>query len=345
MTERSVRQNVRVSVGGEVMRLELSNVFGSGEVKIASVYVAPALDSYKIDAKRAVWLKFRGKDSVTIVPGRSVFSDAVRFKFAARQRLSITINYLKAPNEPTVHMGSRTTSFILHGATTPQTDFRESFREDHWFNIAAVDVMSAKARAVAILGNSITDGKCSTTNGDDRWPDFLSEVLPETAVLNLGIGANCVLSKFIGQPGEKRFDRDILEQRGLKAILVFEGTNELGRGRERMGCAKELIAAYRGFIRKAQQRHIRIYGCTILPFKRSPYYSYNHERGRNTVNDWIRHSGEFDGVIDFDKLMCNPFDRAELRPAWQADWLHPNPAGYREMGKYAAERLNILLKR
>ena len=98
MTERSVRQNVRVSVGGEVMRLELSNVFGSGEVKIASVYVAPALDSYKIDAKRAVWLKFRGKDSVTIVPGRSVFSDAVRFKFAARQRLSITINYLKAPN-------------------------------------------------------------------------------------------------------------------------------------------------------------------------------------------------------------------------------------------------------
>lgn len=344
MTERSVRQNVMVSIGGDVMRLELSNVFGRGEVKIGSVYVAPALDAYKIDARRAVYLKFRGKDTVTIAPGRAVFSDAVRFRLARRQRLAVTINYIAAPNEPTVHMGSRTTSYILHGATTPQTDFRDSFREDHWFNISAIDVYTDRARAVAILGNSITDGKCSTTNKNDRWTDFLSESLPETGVLNLGIGANCVLSKFIGEPGEKRFDRDILEQRGLKAIIVFEGTNDLGRSRDGVVTARQLIEAYRKFIRKAHQRHIPIFGCTILPFKRCPYYSSNHERGRNIVNDWIRHGGEFDGVIDFDRLMSDPFDRAQLRPAWQADWLHPNPEGYREMGKYAAERLKVLLK-
>ena len=344
MTERSVRQCVKVSVAGDVVRLELSNAYGSGPVKIGSVYIAPSLEAYKIDPRRAVYLKFRGKDTVTIAPGKSVFSDAVRFKLAARQRVAITINYVSAPNEPSVHMGSRTTSYILHGTSTPKTDFRESFREDHWFNIAALDVVSNRARAVAVLGNSITDGKCSTTNKNDRWPDFLSENLPGMGVLNLGIGANCVLSKFIGEPGEKRFDRDILGQRGLKAILVFEGTNDLGRSRDGVACARQLIEAYRKFISKARQRHIRIYGCTILPFKRSPYYSYNHERGRNIVNDWIRYSGEFDGVIDFDRLMSDPFDRSQLRPAWQADWLHPNPAGYREMGKYAAERLKVLLK-
>ena len=344
MTDRAVRQVVRVSAGGSTVRLQLSNVYGSGAVRISSAYIAHVgRNDHEIVPRSAAYLTFKGKRGTEIKAGQAMFSDALRFKLLPLQKLSITINYAKAPSEPTVHMGSRTTSYILHGTATPMTDFKESFREDHWFNIAAVDVLSTTDKAVVVIGNSITDGKNSTTNRNDRWTDRMAEVMPETGVLNLGIGANCVLSKFIGTPAVKRFDRDVLSQRGIKAVIVFEGTNDLGRSRDGMVTASELIAAYRDFIRKAHRRHIRIYFCTILPFKRSPYYSYSHERGREAVNGWIRHSGEHDGCIDFDRLMRNPFDARELRPAWQSDWLHPNPAGYKEMGLYATKRLKELL--
>ena len=214
MSNRSVRQIVKVSAGGKVVRLQLSNIFSTESVVIRSVYIAHALDSFRIDAKSARYLKFSGKDAVTIEPGRSLFSDPLAFDLRPLESLAITINYESAPRNPTVHMGSRTTSYILKGVSTPETDFSRAFRYEKWFNIAALEVLSNDIRTFAIIGNSITDGKGSTTDHQNRWPDemsfYLNGPLKEAAqnqqmtsaykqwgVLNLGIGNNRVLSSMV----------------------------------------------------------------------------------------------------------------------------------------------------
>lgn len=345
LTRRSVRQVVRVSIGGNVVRLKLSNKYSFEPVVISSVYIAPTTEEYRISPKQAKYLSFGRHRGVFIRPGSEVYSDALHFKIEPLQRLSITINYAKAPNEPTVHMGSRTTSYIVHGSSNPFTTFWHAFREDHWFNISALEVYTREPSAVAILGNSITDGKNSTTNKQNRWPDIMANYLPGVGVLNLGIGANCVLSTFIGTPGKERFAHDILGQRGLKAIIIFEGTNDLGRCRDGMAMARKLVETYREFIKLSHMRHIKILGATIMPVKGCIYFTPSHERGRQWLNQWIRKSGEFDGVIDFDELMHDPKNPLRLRPEWQSDWLHPNAEGYRVMGEYAAKKMKEFFRR
>lgn len=351
MTDRSVRQVVKVSIGGDILRLQLSNEVSREPVEIASVYIAEAGASYQIFEHTATYLKFGGKRKVTIPSGRNVFSDPIRYHLKPLQRLSITINYVRAPKEPTVHMGSRTTTYILKGATRPSADFSKAFREDHWFNISAIDVADAKASAVAILGNSITDGKNSTTNAQNRWPDRMAESLylmqhsrshrlGKVGVLNLGIGNNRVLSVGLGSPGKERFERDVLMQRGVQRVIIFEGINDIGTSRDGLLTARRLIEAYKVMAAKAHALHMRVYGATITPMKGSGYYSIEHELIREAVNRWIRATKDFDAVIDFDELMRDPIDPHAMRRNWQSDWLHPNAEGYYQMGIYAARVLD-----
>lgn len=352
MTNRSVRQVVKVSIGGNVIRLQLSNELSSEPVEITSVYIAKAGNGpeiYKISAK---YLQFGKKRQVVIPAGKAVFSDALKFKLQPLERVSITINYLKAPKEPTVHMGSRTTSYILRGVTNSYTDFTTAFKEDHWFNISAIDVLDATASSIAILGNSITDGKGSTTNAQDRWPDFLSAALNngagfnlfkvgKTGILNLGIGNNRILSVGLGAPGKERFDRDILAQRGLRAVIIFEAINDIGTSTNPDETARKLVEAYQVMIKKARQRGLKVYMGTITPFRGCRgYFTEEREKARKIVNSWIRTTHEIDGFIDFDALMRDPSAPEQLRREWQiGDWLHPNPVGYKQMGEYAARFL------
>jgi lysophospholipase L1-like esterase len=351
MTWRSVRQVVKVSVGGDIVRLKLSNEESKEPLVIKSVYIATSTDSFAIEPLSAKYLRFSGKHTVTIEPGKAAVSDAVRFMLKPLQRLAITINYKTAPQEPTVHQGSRTTSYITRGYTDPYSDFSHAFREDHWFNIAAMDVYNIKASSIAIIGNSITDGKNTTTNAQNRWPDIMSEDLNSSkdpldiGVLNLGIGGNCVVEQgSVGPLAKDRFDRDVLQQWGLKSVIVFEGINDLGHSRDGKTTARLLIEQYSEMIHKAHLHHLKIYGATITPMKGAGYYSANHEEGRKIVNEWIRTSKEFDGVIDFDELMRDPADHELMRKEWQSDWLHPNPEGYRIMGKFAAEFIRKEMK-
>ena len=355
MTNRSVRQVVKVSCGGDIVRLQLSNIFSTTPVVIRSVYIAPALEGHRIDSAKAVYLGFGGHRAVTVPAGKSIFSDAVRFALKPLQLVAITINYQTAPKSPTVHMGSRTTSYILKGISKPSTDFTHAFRYEKWFNIAALDVYTSDVRTIAILGNSITDGKGSTTDHQNRWPDEMSFQLNEVAgakaekegkkrsqfgVLNLGIGNNRVLSVGFGQPARQRFDRDILEQRGVTDVILFEGINDLGNSKDGVLTAHELVEAYKTMIAKCHRAGLKVWLGTITPMKGAGYYSISHELGRKLVNGWIRAQHEADGVLDFDKLMRDPADQHALRPAWRlADCLHPNAEGYKMMGRYAAERL------
>ena len=350
MTNRSVRQVVKVSIGGDVIRLKLSNIYSMQPVEIRSIYIAHAKDSFSIDAKSAQYFKF-GNSYKTVIPaGKQIVSDALKFNLRNLERVAITINYTSAPEVPTVHMGSRTTSYIMKGVTNAHSSFKEAFQENHWYNISGIDVytMSNNMSAIAIMGNSITDGKCSTDNAQNRWPDMMSEMLQlkhkitNQGVLNLGIGNNRVtVPGGFGALAKERFDRDILMQSGVKKVIIFEGVNDIGAAKSGNSetVARLLIESIQGMVRKAKARKMKVYLGTITPFKGAGYYSHFHEAARLYVNDWIRSQAKnVDGILDFAKLLQDPNDDRRMKREYASnDWLHPNPAGYKAMGIYAAD--------
>ncbi len=349
MTNRSVRQVVKVSIGGDVIRLKLSNIYSMQPVEIRSIYIAHAKDSFSIDAKSAQYFKF-GNSYKTVIPaGKQIVSDALKFNLRNLERVAITINYTSAPEVPTVHMGSRTTSYIMKGVTNAHSSFKEAFQENHWYNISGIDVytMSNNMSAIAIMGNSITDGKCSTDNAQNRWPDVMSEMLQlkhkitNQGVLNLGIGNNRVtVPGGFGALAKERFDRDILMQSGVKKVIIFEGINDIGAAKSGNSetVARQIIESIQGMVRKAKARKMKVYLGTITPFKGAGYYSHFHEAARLYVNDWIRSQAKnVDGILDFAKLLQDPNDDRRMKREYASnDWLHPNPAGYKAMGIYAA---------
>ena len=350
MTNRSVRQVVKVSIGGDVIRLKLSNIYSMQPVEIRSIYIAHAKDSSDIDAKTAQYFKF-GNSYKTVIPaGKQIVSDALKFKLRNLERVAITINYTSAPEIPTVHMGSRTTSYIMKGVTNAHSNFEKAFRENHWYNISGIDVytMSNNMSAIAIIGNSITDGKCSTDNAQNRWPDVMSEMLQlkhkitNQGVLNLGIGNNRVtVPGGFGALAKERFDRDILMQSGVKKVVIFEGVNDIGAARSGSSetVARQIIESIQGMMKKAKARKMKVYLGTITPFKGAGYYTHFHEAARLYVNDWIRSQAkDVDGILDFAKLLQDPNDDRRMKREYASnDWLHPNPTGYKAMGIYAAD--------
>ena len=350
MTNRSVRQVVKVSIGGGVIRLKLSNIYSMQPVEIRSIYIAHAKDSFDIDAKTAQYFKF-GNSYKTVIPaGKQIVSDALKFNLRNLERVAITINYTSAPEVPTVHMGSRTTSYIMKGVTNAHSNFEKAFRENHWYNISGIDVytMSNNMSAIAIIGNSITDGKCSTDNAQNRWPDVMSEMLQlkhkitNQGVLNLGIGNNRVtVPGGFGALAKERFDRDILMQSGVKKVVIFEGVNDIGAAKSGSSetVARQIIESIQGMVKKAKARKMKVYLGTITPFKGAGYYSHFHEAARLYVNDWIRSQAKnVDGILDFAKLLQDPNDDRRMKREYASnDWLHPNPTGYKAMGIYAAD--------
>ena len=350
MTNRSVRQVVKVSIGGDVIRLKLSNIYSMQPVEIRSIYIAHAKDSSDIDAKTAQYFKF-GNSYKTVIPaGKQIVSNALKFKLRNLERVAITINYTSAPEIPTVHMGSRTTSYIMKGVTNAHSNFAKAFRENHWYNISGIDVytMSNNMSAIAIIGNSITDGKCSTDNAQNRWPDVMSEMLQlkhkitNQGVLNLGIGNNRVtVPGGFGALAKERFDRDILMQNGVKKVIIFEGVNDIGAARSGSSetVARQIIESIQGMVKKAKARKMKVYLGTITPFKGAGYYTHFHEAARLYVNDWIRSQARnVDGILDFAKLLQDPNDDRRMKREYASnDWLHPNPTGYKAMGIYAAD--------
>lgn len=344
LSNRSVRQIIHVSTGGDIIRLQLSNVFGSSDTEIKSVYIANAGQAQQIDIKSAKYLTFNGKKNVVIPKGGSLYSDEISFNLKPLQLLSITINYGdKTPENATSHRGSRTTSYIIAGESKPKTNFdTPQEKVDHWYNIAAIDVKTTqKFPVIACLGNSITDGRGTTTNKQNRWTDFLAESLGgKVGVLNLGIGGNAVIKGGLSEPALKRFDRDILGQAAVSSLIIFEGVNDIGGAKKNSEeCADGLIAAYLEMMTKAHNKGIKVYFGTITPFKGNDYYTIFHEAARQYVNEWIRNCKECDGIIDFDALVRDPNDPAKIKAEYSDDWLHLNPKGYEAMGKLAAEKI------
>ena len=339
LSNNSLRQVVRVSIGGDRIRIKLSNEYSKTPLVIKSAYIAVAKGGSNVDPSTSREIKFGGKKNVTIDAGKARYSDKMSFRLSPLQQLSITINYGETPVVLTGHPGSRTTSYIISGSSKPKSDFSKAATTDHWYTISAIDVEAgANAGCVAVLGNSITDGRGSTTNMQDRWTDQLATRLQNSAstknigVLNLGIGGNCVLRGGLGDPAVNRYNRDIISQSGVKWVVIYEGVNDLGGCRDGKYTANELIAAYKRMIAKAHSQGMLVYGATITPFKNHSYFKEQSELGRSMVNEWIRHGGWFDSVIDFDKCIRDVADTLKISDALQSDYLHPNAEGYKQMG-------------
>lgn len=346
LSNSSVRQVVHLSVAGDSLRLKLSNEHSEAPLEIKSVYIANTQGGCEIDQKSLTELKFKGVSGADVPWGGTVVSDPVAFRTSPLQLLSITVNYGDVPEIPTIHGGSRTTSYILPNSCDVNADYSEGQKELHWYSISGVDVWRKDSpKCIAALGNSITDGRGTTNDKQNRWTDVVAENFNgEVAVLNLGIGGNCVVRGGLGPTGKSRYATDILGQSGLTHIIVFEGINDLGSSQASQQTVDDLIKAYRRFIRKAHDRGLKIYGATITPMKGSGHYSPEHETLRKQVNNWILTSGEFDGVLDINSVVMNPEDPEELKPEYQFDTLHPNAEGYKAIGDYIANELKNALK-
>lgn len=344
LTNNTFRQVLRVSLGGKTIRLRFTNLFSNSPLTLKSVGIAVSKGGSEIDAKTSKLLRFDGKKEVTLAPNTELTSDALKFNLESGSRLAITICYGEVPANLSGHPGSRTTSFLVTGNKSPLVDFSKAITTDHWYTINRVEVLAPNtAGTIAVLGNSIADGRGSGVNKQNRWPDLFSDRLlknPTTsqrAVLNLGIGGNCVLRGGLGQTAIKRFDRDILSQSNVKWIIVSIGVNDIGGCRSSEAATKvaqDLIDAYRQFIAKAHSQGIKVYGAPILPFGKSFYDADYRQPAWITVNNWIRTSGQFDAVIDFEPVMRNPEIPNSLLPdVHDRDWLHPNQLGYQKMAE------------
>ena len=338
LTSNTLRQVVQVSVGGEKLRVRFSNVFGKEPVTMNSVHLAKSAGKGTIQLGSDKILTFDGKPSVTIPAGESIVSDAVDFHLEPLADVAVTIAFGGTSATVTGHPGSRTTSYLQPGNSVSAPDLAGARRTEHWYILEGIDVETPDSSgAVVTLGDSITDGRGSGTDKNDRWPDDLAGRLQankdtaDVAVLNEGIGGNCILRGGLGPTALSRFDRDVLSQSGVRWLIIFEGVNDIGGSRD-ASVVTNLIDAYQKMIDQARSRHIRVYGATITPFGRSFYDRLGHETARAEVNNWIRTSGKFDAVIDFDAAVRDPKNPTNLLPgADSGDHLHPNERGYRMM--------------
>lgn len=353
LRDATLRQILHLSLGGSEVRVRLSNRFGSTPLHLTAVDIARpvAPNSSKIVAGSDTALKFSGSRYVTIPPHAEYVSDPVPFPVTAFSDVAITLRIEDAPVEQTGHPGSRATSYVAHGDLVSADEFAGAKTVEHWYFVSGIDVAASQdARAIVVLGDSITDGHGATTDGNNRWTDVLAKRLQarsatrNEAVLNQGIGGNHLLTDGLGPNALARLDCDVIAQPGVRYLIVLEGINDIGMlaregdvpSAEHDVLVRRILAAYEQIVARAHTYDIKVIGGTILPFAGSTYYhpAPANEADRRAVNDWIRAAGHFDAVIDFDKIMRDPEHPERLLPAYDSgDHLHPSPAGYAAMAE------------
>lgn len=352
-SNRTIRQIVHLSVGGDKVRLRLSNEFGTRPVLIGAASVAMAGASSDIVSGSLRPLTFGGSKSVIIPPGAPALSDPVELNVAPLTDLAVSLYLPAATDLGTVHqIGLQTAYVSAAGDFTASPEFPIVDKFANRFFLAAILVEPVSpTRAIVMFGDSITDGTNSTVNANGRWPDVLARRLKETgaavAVLNQGISGNRVLSDGAGISALARFERDVLSQPGVSHVVIFVGINDIGwpgTAIEPNGIvrtADEIIAGYKQLIERAHLRSIKAIGSPLTQFENAfagrpneGYFTPDKEAKRLAVNNWIRTSGAFDGIIDFEPVLADPSHPAAIAAAYDSgDHLHPNDAGYKAMGE------------
>jgi lysophospholipase L1-like esterase len=356
----TLRQIVRATLGGNVVRVRFSNAVGTDPLVISSASIALRASGATVKASSLHKLHFSGADSISIAPGGVALTDPVLLDVDAEDDLAVS-TYVATPQAGTTQLAlAHQTSYVSSsGDFTGTASFPTASTNTTWYWLSGVEVVAKpRARAVVTFGDSITEGLGSTTDANARWPDVLSRRLHEypptrsVAVLNEAISGNRVLNDFIGPNAQRRIDRDVLTQGGVAYVTLLLGTNDMGFSQLPPGAfpgvslanvsAAELIAGYEQIILRVHQAGAKIYGATVLPFEGAGYYDANVEPKRAALNQFIRTSHKFDGVIDFDAVMRDPTHPTRMRPEFDSgDHLHPNDAGYAAMGNSIDLRLFV----
>lgn len=350
----TLREIVHTSIGGNMVRVRLSNAYGKHTVDIGAAHIALSAKGAQITAGSDRILTFSGRPSVSIPPNALVFSDPVKLDVPASGDLSISIFIPKATTGAGIHYAAQQTSYTGAGDQTAAASMQDPAPITSWIFLAGVDVMAPEsAAAVVAFGDSITDGARSTVDANLRWPNVLSDRLQaqrkgkKIGVLDAGIGGNRILHDAIanvrfGVNALARFDRDVLTQPGVKYLIILEGINDLGHAGTSAPASEtvssdDLIAGMKQMIQRAHDNGIKVFGATITPFEGTTfpgYFSAEKEVKRKAVNEWIRNGKAFDGVIDFEKALRDPQNPDHILSAYDGgDRLHPSDAGYKAMGE------------
>jgi lysophospholipase L1-like esterase len=349
-TNQTLRLIVHTSIGGNRVRIRLSNEMGNSPLTIGEAHIAVRNGGAAIAPGTDRALTFSGRTSITIPPGAPTLSDPVELNVPALSDLSISLYLPGNVGATTIHgVASQTNYVSLPGNFTSAATLPTDHTILSWPFLTEVDVDSGGA-AIVTLGNSITDGTRSTPDTNNRWPDWLARRLQTVrdpvlgingrlGVVNRGISGNRLISNppegsLAGRNALERFDRDVLATAGVKYMTVMLGINDIGNSpNDNPISVDELIAGYRQLIARAHEKGIAIYGATLTPFEGAGYYSPQKDVVRQAINNWIRSNDEFDGVIDFDAVTRDPAHPSRFLPAYDSgDHLHPNDLGYQAMG-------------
>ncbi len=350
----TLREIVHVSLGGKSVRVRVSNVFGKESVTLGGVHVAVADKDAAIEAGTDHALTFNGRASVMIPANAILFSDPVSLELKADSNLAISVFVPGTPMGAGIHYSAEQTSYVGAGDQMGAPSIADPQSIGSWVFLAGVDVEApAKAGAIVAFGDSITDGARSTLNANHRWPNYLATRLLARkgrgglAVVDAGIGGNRILHDAqaqirFGVNAVARFDRDVLEQPGVKYVVLMEGINDLGHAGTSAPItetvsAEDLIAGMQQLIERCHERGVKIFGATLTPFEGTVfpgYFSAEKEVKRKAVNEWIRTSHAFDGVIDFDAAVRDAGHPDKMRSEYDSgDHLHPKDEGYKAMGE------------
>ncbi|MGA8162457.1 MAG: SGNH/GDSL hydrolase family protein [Acidobacteriaceae bacterium] len=347
----TIRETFHMSVAGSMIRVRLSNAFGTEPLVFTAVHVARpvTVGSAAIVPESDTLVTFSGAASITVPAGAEYKSDPVAFPVTALSSVTVSFYLETAPAQQTGHPGSRATSYYVHGNLVASADLPGAQPIDHWYQVSGIEVPApAGGGDVVALGDSLTDGHATTTNGNNRWTDDLAARLqasPATqniGVLNEGIGGNRLLQDGLGPNALARFDRDVLAQAGARWVIVLEGINDLGEltrlnavpPADHQALVQRILEAYEQIVLQAHQHGLKVIGGTLTPFVGSDYYhpGPQSEADRQAINAWIRTPGHFDAVVDFDKIVRDPADPERMLPKYDSgDHLHPSVAGYRAM--------------
>jgi lysophospholipase L1-like esterase len=352
----TVREHVRLSLGGDRIRIRLSNRFGTSPLTVGPVHVALQGTGPGIVPGTDRALTFGGDDTVTIPAGALAVSDPVHLRVDDLQEIAVSIFLPAGSGTLTIHaLGVATTYVSTPGDFTGATVLPVASTQLTKILLSNVEVWaSKKSDAIVTLGDSITDGFNSTVDANHRWPDILANRLrakhgnDDVSVVNQGISGNRLRKDIAGPNAQERFDRDVIAQTGVRWVTLLEGINDIGfpgavDPPTPRTTAPEIIAAYKQLITRAHAAGLKIYGCTLTPFEGTifpGYFAPDKEPVRQAVNEWIRTSGFFDAVIDFDRVVRDPSHPSRMLPAFDSgDHLHPNDAGYAAMANSIDLRL------
>ena len=337
----TLRQHLRISVGGERLRLVVSNEYGRTPLKVASTHVS-------LVSGAGAYATFQGAKEVVVAAGAKAISDPVSMPVPSGARLRVDLYLPERTQLAGFHWDARDETLLLAGNVAGRPAPAGSEKLTARAFLSAVLIGSAREpMTVVALGDSITDGNGSTPGADQRWPDFLARRLAPhgVAVLNAGISGNRLLRAGMGDSALARLERDVLQHPGVGAVIVLLGTNDIGwpgaafAPHETLPRASEITNGLRQLVEQSHLRNVRVIGATIMPFEHAlegtpleGHYSPRKESLRQAVNEWIRHSGAFDAVVDFDRLARDASRPTRLRAEFDSgDHLHPGDAGYRAM--------------